>query len=159
MFKLFINCIVIINLQIRSSIGKNTEIKTDLFMLKYIIFLFITEELTDSDVVFLSGKIVTEDDLMKFGIDGLKLSYNKIRSTLTNHPRDIQSAVHDVLQSWLASRNNRFEAMTKITVALESCGMNRLLCELRQHVEGAALPVGISADSTYHSNVTHIYLK
>ena len=118
-------------------------------MLNIDLRFLLTVELYSEFQTILSGKISTEDGLMKFGIDGLKLTYNKIKSTLTNHPRNIQSAVHDVLHAWLVSQSNRSEAMKNITVALESCEMNQLLGELRQHTDGEPLAAGVSSDSTY----------
>ena len=71
----------------------------------------------------LSERIVSEDELVSLGITGLKLPYHEVKKALTNHSKDIQSAAHEVLRTWLKQQTNREEAFVKIHEALKECGI------------------------------------
>ena len=102
----------------------------------------VTEQLTDARIVFLSERIASEDELVKLGITGLKLEFPQIQRALTNHPKDIQSAVRDVLRTWLKKQRDTNEAWSLMIAALEKCEMKDLAtglkvpCHIRPQKDG-----------------------
>ena len=94
----------------------------------------VTEPLNDRHLLKLSGLITSPTDLRKLGIEGLKLSANKIQSALTNNPGDIQEAALSVLSDWKKSYLDRSAAFRDLVTALRKCGMNQLVSKLLENV-------------------------
>ena len=85
--------------------------------------------LKDEHLVSLSQRITSEKELLELGVKGLKLEDFIIKSALYNH-KDIQSAVYDVLSSWVKQYESRGEAFGHLQTALKRCNMKLLADEL-----------------------------
>ena len=86
--------------------------------------------LKDEHLVSLSQRITSEKELLELGVKGLKLEDYIIQTALFNHNRDIQSAVYDVLSSWVKQCESREEALGHLQTALKRCSMKLLADEL-----------------------------
>ena len=75
-------------------------------------------------------RISSEVDLKNFGVTRLKLPNYKIDLALTNHPKDILSATHDVFFTWVKSQSSRAEAFKELCTGLRKCEMNLLATEV-----------------------------
>ena len=86
--------------------------------------------LKDEHLVSLSQRITSEKEPLELGVKGLKLEDFIIKSALFNHKQDIQSAVYDVLSSWVKQYESREEAFGHLQTALKRCNMKLLADEL-----------------------------
>ena len=97
-----------------------------------------------------ADRITSEDDLVNVGVTGLKIPYHKIKSALTNHPKDIQSATHDVLYTWVKSQLSRAEAFEELCTALRKCEMNLLATELETWANKEDTPNTLCEERRYN---------
>ena len=81
----------------------------------------------------LSRRVVSEDDLVKLGVTGLKLPDYRVQAALSNRQESITSAAYAVLREWLHRKKNRDEAFTELQRALHWCEMNNLATQLVTH--------------------------
>ena len=101
-------------------------------------------------VLKVAGKITSESDLVHLGVTGLKIKYDRIKSALTNHPKDIQSATHDVLYNWVKSQLSRAEAFQELCTALRNCEMNLLATELETWANKEDTPNTLCEERRYN---------
>ena len=107
----------------------------------------ISAELEDSHILELSTRIISTQDLLNVGINGLNLPRHTIQSAVHNHKDSIQEAAYIVLTTWANQQETTAEAYINIIAGLKQCKMNQLATELRQWVEGAAFTEQISKES------------
>ena len=98
----------------------------------------------------IADRITSEDDLENVGVTALKIPYHKIKSALTNHSKDIQSATHDVLFTWVKSQSDRAEAFGELCTALRKCEMNLLASELKTWASTEDTPTTLSKERKYN---------
>ena len=70
--------------------------------------------LTDSMVVNVARRMVSESDLRSLGIVGLEMSPSVIEGIMWDNRFGIGEAAHMVLKRWLASQPDRKEAYTNL---------------------------------------------
>ena len=108
--------------------------------------------LKDEHLVKLSQRISSERELLELGVNGLKLKDYVIKTALYNK-RDIQSAVYEVLSSWLKRYENREEAFGLLETALKECDMKSLADELL----GWTVNSGASSQTMLESAYTQVF--
>ena len=64
--------------------------------------------------------------------EGLRMDVSVVRTSLYNHNRDINMAMHDVLRQWRLSQLDAHEAYATLYEALPQVGMSDLTTVLRQ---------------------------
>ena len=97
-----------------------------------------------------ADRITSESDLVHLGVTGLKVKYDRIKSTLTNYSKDIQSATHHVLFTWVKSQPNRVEAFEEICNGLRKCEMDLLVSELETWANIEDTPTTLSEERKYN---------
>ena len=91
--------------------------------------------MTDVHIWKQAERITSEQQLKDLGLKVLQIRDFKIESALTDK-RDINSAAHRVLRTWVSGQNNRCEAYTNLVSGLRSNELNALAGELTQRAEG-----------------------
>ena len=105
--------------------------------------------LKDEYLVNLSQRITSEKELLELGVKGLKLKDYIIQTALYNHNRDIQSAVYDVLSSWVKQYESREEALGHLQNALKECNMKWLADELLRWTSNSSVSSQTLQERTY----------
>ena len=90
------------------------------------------EELTDVMLLDLAKKFSTEMAVHTLAEKGLGIDVSVVRTSLYNHNRDINMAMHDVLRQWRLSQLDAHEAYVTLYEALVHVGMSDLTTVLRQ---------------------------
>ena len=90
--------------------------------------------LTDEHVLELSKRITGEEELLALGVNVLKLPDFVIKTVLYNK-KEIQSATHEILSTWLKEQRNPREAYINLQTGLETAEMNQLAAVLEQSVK------------------------
>ena len=91
-----------------------------------------SRSLMDSDIQQFSQWFTDVGLLRQFTYGGLKMKSHNIESSISNYPRDIQAAAHDVLRKWQLTQGNREEALRYLFDALEESNMKSLAEDLKQ---------------------------
>ena len=84
---------------------------------------FFSTELGDPDILHLSERITDRDELIKLGVDVLKLPDFKIKSALYDHRDSINSAAYAVLSEWRVQHQNRYQAYNTLMSSLAQHNM------------------------------------
>ena len=108
--------------------------------------------LTDSAVLDLSKRITNEAELVELGVDVLNLPDHIIDAAVYNK-KEIQSAAHTVLRTWMKKQTNRQEAYTTLCAELRRYEKNELCALLKRWVEGSTAESGLTPErrsSKYH---------
>ena len=96
----------------------------------------ISDSLEDKQLLEFSEKITNKNDLRKLGVKVLQISNRCVETACENNPRDIQSAVQDVLKQWLLTQDNREIAYSNLVKNLHKSDFKILAKELKDIVEG-----------------------
>ena len=88
--------------------------------------------LNDSDLLKLSERITNRDELMKLGVNDLKLPDCKIKSALYDHRDSINSAAYEVLSSWQLQHENRNDAHNILLSSLTQHNMMYLIGAIQE---------------------------
>ena len=104
--------------------------------------------LKDEHLVKLSQRISSERELLELGVNGLKLKDYVIKTALYNK-REIQSAVYEVLSSWLKRYESREEAFGLLETALKECNMKSLAEELLEWTANSSASSQTLQERTY----------
>ena len=91
--------------------------------------------LTDEHIVKISQRLTNYGNLRSLAYRGLKLEHQEIETSITNNPNDVQSAAHDILQTWSKQKETREEAFGDIYAALQESQLEMLAEELLQWEE------------------------
>ena len=104
----------------------------------FLSFLFIsqiTENLTDIHVLKLAERVTNVNDLQQLGVEILDLPKYTVDAAVTNSRNSIQSAVYDVLRTWMKRQSTRREAYDTLMKALLENKWDNLATELREWPE------------------------
>ena len=101
--------------------------------------------LTDSALLNLSKRITSEAELMDLGVNALKLPDFILQAAMYDK-KEIQSAAHEILRTWLSEQTNRQEAYTTLCAALRRCEKKELCALLKQSVEGREVEAGLTPE-------------
>ena len=80
----------------------------------------------------LAQKFHNESDLRTLALTGLKVEECKVSSSLTNHCRDINSAMYGLLRQWRDSQDNGRIAHKRLCEALRMAEKNILISQVLQ---------------------------
>ena len=106
-------------------------------------------ELGDPDILHLSERITNRDELMKLGVDVLKLADSKIKSALYDHRDSINSAAYEVLSSWRVQQENRYQAFSVLMSSLAQHNMSYLLTPEEEPVDSFPTNQKMTTESKY----------
>ena len=91
--------------------------------------------LTDEHLVWLSQRLTNYGNLRSLAYRDLGLQPEEIEPSITNNPNDVQSAVHDILQTWVKQQETREKAFSDIYTALKESQLQMLAEELLEWEE------------------------
>ena len=103
----------------------------------------------DSAVLDLSKRITSEAELVDLGVSVLKLPEYTIDAALYDK-KEIQSAAHKVLRTWMKQQTDGREAYRILYASLKRCDMKELAAVLRQRVEDVMEPRSLTAERKYN---------
>ena len=110
---------------------------------------FFSTELGDADIVHLSERITNRDELMKLGVDVLKLPDFKIKSAFYDHRDSINSAAHEVLSEWRVRQENRYKAYNILMTSLAQHNMSYLLTQEEELADNYSAKIKMTTESEY----------
>ena len=102
----------------------------------------------DSAILDLSRRITSEAELLDLGVNVLNLPEYTIDAALYDK-KEIQSAAHKVLRTWMKKQTNRQEAYTALYDGLRKAKLNQLALLLKQSVVGTAESSQVTKERTY----------
>ena len=79
----------------------------------------------------IAERVTNVNDLMMLGVEILDLPKYTVDAAVTNHRNSIQSAVHDVLRTWMRRQNTRREAYDTLMKGLLENKWDNLATELQ----------------------------
>ena len=94
--------------------------------------------LTDSAILNLSKRIISEAEVVELGVQVLNLPDCIIQAALYNK-KEIQSVAYELLRTWLSKQTNRREAYNTLCTALRKIEKNELCDLVQQWVEGSTV--------------------
>ena len=74
-------------------------------------------------LVKLSQVINSKSELRVLAVNGLGMEINQVDPHLENNPKDIQSAVYDVLKEWRVEKYEAAEAYKALFQGLSKCNL------------------------------------
>ena len=99
-------------------------------------FSIFSDCLEDEHVLELSKRIANETDLNEFGVKVLQMPQYDIDAALTNHPREIQMAAHDILKKWVIALDKREIAYNTLIKNLQQSDLRNWTNKLKDIVHG-----------------------
>ena len=79
----------------------------------------------------IAERVTNVNDLMMLGVEILDLPKYTVDAAVTNHRNSIQSAVYDVLRTWMRRQNTRREAYDTLMKGLLENKWDNLATELQ----------------------------
>ena len=110
---------------------------------------FFSTELGDPDILHLSERITNRDELMKLGVDVLKMPHFKIKSALYDHRDSINSAAHKVLSEWRVQQENPYKAYNTLMSSLAQHNMSYLLTREEEPTDSSSAKIKMMTESKY----------
>ena len=108
----------------------------------------IVGSLEDGDILELSERISSEQELMELGVKVLNLPDFKVRSALYDK-RELQPATQKILRSWLKAQTSRHEAHQILYKELLKHEMNMLADLIKPSTDTTDAHVALSAERKY----------